>query len=137
MQLTNLTHPSYWFAIITPPFKTVSFYITLGCLIALALSGIVLRIVAKRMKENPPLSRGLFRLARPLFFVSLLGIIFFAFRQMGAAVLSARVWLLVISLIAVVWFVMVLRSVRRKYRVEYQRLREEQKYRAYLPKKKS
>lgn len=136
MNFTNIFQRSYWFAVSTPPFAQTSLIVALLILIAFFMAGVILRIISKRKRENPPLSRGLFRLARPCFFVAILGLIFTAFRQMGAAVLSARFWMLLIDLIGLIWFVMVARMVRSTYAAQFTKLQEVRKYQEYLPKKK-
>lgn len=127
---------SYWLAISTPPFRQVSFIVVVAVLTLCAAAAIALRILAQKKRANPPLARGLRRLSRPLFFLAILGFILIWFRQLGAAILSARVLLALIFVIAVVWSVWILRGVLSTYQAEYARMQEERKYREYLPKKK-
>lgn len=134
--LANVLKLSYWFAISTPPFRTVSFIVVVMVFGLCAVAAVALRILAQKKRANPPLARGLRRLARPLFFLAILGLILVWFRQLGAAVLSARAGLVLILVIALVWFAFILRAMLRTYKTEYSRLQEEQKYRSYLPKKK-
>lgn len=136
MGFTNLLALSYWFAIYTPPFRKSSFVMALVLLGILFATGVALKILAKRKKINPPLARGLSRLARPLFFISISGFILAWVRQLGAGILSARFWFALIFLITLAWFALVLRSVLRKYKVEYTQMKERWKYEQYLPKKK-
>lgn len=131
----NALKLSYWLAISTPPFQQVSFIVAIVALTLCAAAAIALRILAQKKRANPPLARGLRRLSRPLFFLAILGFILVWFRELGAAILSARALLALIFVIAAVWFALILRSTLRTYQSEYQRLQEEKKYRAYLPKK--
>lgn len=132
----NALKLSYWLAITTPPFRPVSFIVAIVMLALCAAAAIALRILAQKKRANPPLARGLRRLSRPLFFLAILGFILIWFRQLGAAILSARALFALIFVITLAWLVWILRSTLRTYKAEYQRLLEEKKYRAYLPKKK-
>lgn len=134
--MSNLLHFSYWFATFTPPFRKSSFIITLIVLGLFFAGGIVFKVLAKKNKVNPPLARGLSRLARPLLFFSIASFVLVWFRQLGAGIISARAWLVVIFLIAVVWFVFSLRAMLKTYKAEYQKISERRKYEAYLPKKR-
>lgn len=136
MGFANLLALSYWFAIYTPPFRQPSFVAALIVLGMLFAAGVVLKVLAKRKKINPPLARGLSRLAKPLFFISISGFILAWVRQLGAGILSARFWFALIFLITVAWFALVLRSVLRKYKIEYTQMKERWKYEKYLPKKR-
>ena len=136
MSLVNLLHRSYWFAVATPPFLRASFIIVLVIIGAIFVTGIVLRIIANKKRNNPPLKNGLIRLSRPFFFLAIVLFILVWFRQLGAVILSARAWLALIVIIAGLWFGFALRVVLRSYKVEYARLQEKWKYQEYLPKKK-
>src|SRR3989338_10659963 len=135
MDIANWLQLSYWFSLITPPFRPVSFITALIALAVFFAGGIALKVLAKQKRKNPPLSRGLTRLARPFFFFSILGFFLLWFRQLGAAVLSARFWLAFIFAVAAVWFTLVLRGVLRTYKGEYERLQEKRKDEEYLPRK--
>lgn len=132
----NALKLSYWFSISTPPFRQVSFIVVIAVLTLCATAAIALRIMAQKKRANPPLARGLRRLSRPLFFLAILGFILIWFRQLGAAILSARALFAFTFIIALAWFIWILRGVLSTYKAEYARLQEERKYREYLPKKK-
>lgn len=136
MSLTNLLHWSYWLAITTPPFRRTALIVAVAVLILCGVVGVIFRVIARRLKSNPPLTKGLVRLSRPLLFLALTGLIWIWFRQLGAAILSARAWLFLIGLIAVVWVIWIIRSTRKTYHTELARLQDEKKYREYLPKRK-
>lgn len=134
----NVLKFSYWLAIATPPLRQLSFIVLLIILVLVFALGIVLRVGARqRRRTNPPLAKGLQRLARPFFFFALLGLFLVFTRQMGAAVLSARIWLAAVFIIALVWGIWVARLVWKTYPAETQRLEELRKYQAYLPKRKT
>lgn len=133
----NVLKLSYWFAISTPPLTRPSFIVLLVILVLFFALGIVLKMGArKRRRTNPPLAKGLQRLARPFFFFALVGLLLMFTRQLGAAVLSARIWLAAVFVIALLWGTWVIRSVWRNYQAEVKRLEEQRKYQAYLPKRK-
>jgi ACR3 family arsenite efflux pump ArsB len=136
MNITNLLDASYWFAVYTPPLRRSSFIIVVVILVAFFVAGIVLKHLAKKVKNNPPLSRGLRKIAKPLFLFSLLGLLLTWFRQVGAGILSARAWTLLIFITALIWFVVILRDFLKTHQAEYNRFKEEQKYKEYFPKKK-
>lgn len=136
MSLANILHLSYWFSISTPPFRQGSFVATLIVLGIFFVGGIALKILAKQKRAHPPLARGLSRLARPLFFFAILGFVLVWFRQLGAAVLSARFWMFLVFAIAAVWFGLVLKSMLKTYKDEYARIEQRRKYEEYLPRKR-
>lgn len=136
MSFGNLFKLSYWFAVATPAFARTSFIIALVIIGVIFATGIAFRIIANKRRNNPPLKKGLIRLSRPFFFLAIVSFIFVWFRQLGAVILSARVWLALIDIIAALWFGFVLRAVLRSYKIEYARLQEKWKYQEYLPKKK-
>lgn len=136
MNITNILTLPYWFAFSTPPFRQPSLAIILILLTAFFAGGIALKIIAKKNKSNPPLSKGLRRLSRPLFFFSILGLILVGCRQVGAAILSSRSWILLILVIAAVWFALISRATFKTYKTEYEKIKERRKYEEYLPKKK-
>ncbi|MBI2552021.1 hypothetical protein HYW17_01830 [Candidatus Uhrbacteria bacterium] len=136
MQFTNLLHLSYWFAVYTPPLRRFSF---IAAIIVVALfigGGIVFKILSRRKKDNPPLARGLSKLSRPFWFFAAFMLILIWSRQVGAVILSARGWTLLIFLITVSWFAVILKGVLKNYKREYAQLAERKKYEEYLPKKK-
>lgn len=136
MNITNLLHVSYWFSLTTPPFRRFSFIAVLSILALCLVGAIALRVAANQKRKNPPLARGLVRLARPLFFFSILGAVLIWFRELGATVVSARFLLLLIFMIALAWFVLVLKGVLKTYQSEYELLKEKRKYEEYLPRKR-
>ncbi len=135
MSLANLLKISYWFALYTPPLRRTSFIIVVTVLLVLLVLAILLKTSAAKWRGNPPLVKALRRLARPLLFFAILGGIFVTFRQLGALVLSARIWLALIDLIALVWFILVLYRVHKTYKSEFAAIQERRKYEAYLPKR--
>ena len=126
---------SYWLAISTPTFSRGSLIIALSALILVLATAVALRVLAHKKSGNPPLARFARRAARPLFFLAILGLLLVWFRQLGAAILSARFLMALILLIALLWLVVILRAFRKTYRAELARLASEHQYRAYLPKK--
>ncbi|MBI4135166.1 hypothetical protein HY477_00315 [Candidatus Uhrbacteria bacterium] len=135
MSLTNLLQLSYWFALYTPPLRRTSFITVFILLLVLLVLVIALKTSAAKWRGNPPLAKALRRLARPIFFLVILGGVFVTFRQLGALVLSARIWLALIDTIAIVWFVLVLQRVHKTYKTEFTQIQERRKYEAYLPKR--
>lgn len=136
MDIANILTLSYWFAIITPSFKQRSLIIALVILAIFLGIGVFLRVLSRSRKSNPPLCRALVRVSRPFLFFSITGFILVWFRQLGAAVLSARFWLAFVFVISATWFVCVFIKVRKSYGREYERLETEKKYKEYLPKRK-
>lgn len=136
MSIANLSNLSYWFAIVTPGFKQWSLIIAIVMLAVVLVIGIAARVLARSRKSNPPLCRALVRASRPFLFFAITGFILVWFRQLGAAVLSARFWLVFVFVISVIWFVWIFIKVRKNYEREYERLEAEKKYKAYLPKRK-
>lgn len=136
MSITNLLRFSYWFSVHTPPFGRVAFIITLVVLGALLGIAIVLRVFARQYTLNPLLVRGLLRSTKPFFFSAILGLVLTAFRQLGAAVLSARFWMVLVLGVGIAWFGMVFYKLRGTYDAEYARLQAEKKYKEYLPKRR-
>ena len=114
-------------------FSFIVALILLGMLFALAL---LLRALARRQKENRPLTRALLRISRPLLFCSIVNFMLLGFRELGAAVLSARIWPALVDAISVIWFALVFQAIRLSYTEETARLEDQRKYREYLPKKK-
>lgn len=137
MSFGNLLKLSYWFSISTPPFGRTSLIIAAVILGVVFLGAVALRIAAKRFQGNAPLTRGLVRLSRPLFFLSIMGFLLFSFRELGAAILGARFWVALILLISIVWIVLVERSFLKTYRFEYEKIKQVEKYKEYLPKRKT
>lgn len=136
MNITNLAHLSYWFSVHTPPFGRVSFIIALVILGGLFALAILFRVFSREYAPNPLLARGLRRIARPFFFTSITGLIFVGIRQLGAAVLSSRFWMVLILGIGIAWFVMIFRALRGTYEAQITQFQAEKKYREYLPKRK-
>lgn len=136
MSITHLLHLSYWFAVITPPFGRVSLVIILVLFGGLFAVAILLRVFAREYAPNPLLARGLSRIAKPFFFVSIACLILIVFRQLGAAVLSARFWIFLVLGIGIVWFVVIFRVLRGTYEAEVVKFQAEKKYREYLPKRR-
>ena len=136
MQFTNLLPLSYWFAVRTPPFGRVSFIIALVIFGGLLALGILLRIFSAHYAPNPLLTRGLRRIAKPFFFTSIAGLILIGIRQIGAAVLSSRFWLLFVLGAGIAWFVVIFRSLRGTYESDIAKFQAEKKYREYLPKRR-
>lgn len=137
MSFANILELSYWFAIYTPPLRRSSFIVALIALAVLLVAAIVLKISAAKWRGNPPLWRALNRLARPLIFLVILGGVLITFRQLGASVLSARAWLALVDILAIAWFVVVLRRVHKTYKPELLQMRERKKYETYLPKRRN
>ncbi|HBO99876.1 MAG: hypothetical protein UX17_C0031G0011 [Parcubacteria group bacterium GW2011_GWC2_45_7] len=135
MNIANIVKLSYWFSVATPPFRQSSFAVALVVLGILFAAGIVLRVMANKKRANPPFARGLRNLSRPLFLLSILGIVFVFFRQLGALILSARVWMLALFIIAAVWFAFILKNFLRNFKLEFEKLQAEKKYKEYLPKR--
>ena len=136
MSITNLLHLSYWFAVRTPPFGRVSFIIVLVILGGLLALAILLRVFSREYAPNPLLARGLHRIARPFFFTSITGLIFIGIRQLGAAVLSSRFWMVLIFGAGIAWFVVIFRALRGTYESQIAQFQAEKKYREYLPKRR-
>lgn len=136
MQFSHLIQLSYWFSIFTPPFRSTAFIVAVVIFALCFLGGIALRIVPRRKQLPAPLIKILVRVSRPLFFFSILGGLLLWFRQVGAAILSARALLLLIFLIAAVWFVLMLRGSLKRYRSELALLEQQRAYKLYLPKRK-
>ena len=136
MNLLNLFNLSYWFSVYTPALRLSSFVVVVIIVALFLAAGIVLRVLSSRKKDNPPLSRGLARLSRPFWLFTAFMLVLIWCRQVGAVILSARGWMLLIFLIAAFWFAVILKSVLKTYKQEYARLTERKKYEAYLPKKK-
>ena len=136
MAFKHLLDLSYWFAIFTPPFRKTAFIIAVMIFALCFIAGIVLRIVPRRRQMPPPLVKILARVSRPFFFFSILGAFLAWFRQVGAAILSARAALLLIFLIAAVWLGLILRGSFKRYRSELAVLEQQRAYKSYLPKRK-
>lgn len=136
MALKHLLNFSYWFSIFTPPFRSTAFIVAVVIFVLCFLAGIVLRIVPRRKQLPPPLFKILVRVSRPLFFFSILGGFLLLFRQVGAAILSARAWPLLIFLITAVWLGVMLRGLLKRYRSELALLEQQRAYKSYLPKRK-
>lgn len=135
--LSNIVRFSYWLALSTPPFRRLSLFIMLALLAGVFAVGLILRFAAKgRRHHDPPLAKALMRMARPLFFFAVLGALFVAFRQLGALVLSARIWLMLTAAIAVAWGTAVFRRVHKTLGTDRARLQADVTYKQYLPKRK-
>ncbi|MDO8505107.1 MAG: hypothetical protein Q7S48_00795 [bacterium] len=136
MQFTNLLHLSYWFSVHTPSFGRVSFIIALVVLGALLAVAILLRVFSREYAPNPLLARGLRRISKPFFFMSITGLAFVGVRQVGAAVLSSRFWMVFILGGGFAWFVVIFRSLRSTYENEIAKFYAQKKYKEYLPKRR-
>ena len=135
MAITNLLHVSYWFAITTPPLTKIALIAILSFFILILALGVFLRVFSKTKRSNPLLAKSLKRISRPLFFCAIMGLILVWFRNLGAAILSARFWLALILIISTVWFALVFYALRKRYDAEYARLEQEKKYKEYMPKR--
>ena len=135
MNFANLLKVSYWFAITTPPLTKIALIIMLSFLVLVLALGIFLRVFSNTKRSNPLLAKSLKRIARPFFFCAIMGFLLVWFRQLGAAILSARFWPALILIISTVWFALVFLAVRKRYDAEYSRMEQEKKYKEYLPKR--
>ena len=135
MAIINLLHVSYWFAITTPPLSRLALILSTAFFALIFVAGILMRVFASKRKNNPLLSKAVKRISRPLFFCAVMGLILIWFRELGAAILSARFWLALILAISAVWFALVFRIIRKRYAAEYARMEQEKKYKEYLPKR--
>lgn len=136
MSIFNMLKISYWFSLTTPPFRQGSFIAALTVIGLFFAGAIALKVAAKHKRENPPLSRGLARLARPLWFFSILGFALVWFREIGASIISARFWFALIFVVAAVWFGALLRGLLKTYQGDYTKIEERRKYEEYLPKRR-
>ena len=124
----------YWIdlrpADITPIFFTI-----LGVKLAVFFAaGIVLRVLAGRKRKNPPLFRVLTRIARMLFTISFVGVVFYFFDYEGVYALSARFWWLLIAAGVIVWTVFIILDIVKRYPAEKRVLAERLRREKYLPK---
>ena len=135
MAIINLLHTSYWFAITTPPPSRAALILLVSFFVLVFAVGIFLRVFSNKRRTNPLLAKALKRISRPLFFCAIMGLILVWFRELGAAILSARFWLALIFIISAVWFALVFYAIRKRYDDEFTRLEQEKKYKEYLPKR--
>ena len=136
MHVGNILKLSYWFAINTPSFSNGSLIVMTVVLVGICAIAIVLRVFARQYASNPLIAKGLYRVTKPFLFTAILGGVFVAFRQLGAAVLSMRFFIFLTIVIGIAWFAGSFHAVRKKYVGEYARLEQSKKYREYLPKRR-
>ena len=125
---------NYWFNTNPPSFIGPVFLVLGILLIVVFVVGVVVKWYAWKKRGNPPLHRVLSRLGRAEIAVALIGGFLYFVSYEQTPVVSMRFWWLVLLVAAIIWKVIFLLKILKRYPVEKKARLERLEREKYLPK---
>lgn len=132
INFSRLLDLNFWFTL-HPSALTERTTIIAAIIFAVFLTlAIVLRVLVKTKKQNPPLVKFLRKLSKMLSTMALLGFVFLFFSYEQIYFLGSRFWFLAWSAGLIVWAIFIALYVARKMPKEKEELEKKQKFLKYL-----
>ncbi|HOY56045.1 MAG TPA: hypothetical protein PLH37_01290 [bacterium] len=131
--LSNLLTFSYWFNLHPEPFLGVVLKILYVFFGMLLLTGIVLRVLARKNNQNVPVKKTYEKLYYLFSTLAVIGLILMFFRQQRVLFLGAPFWFLIWLLVFLVWLFFVLRYILIKVPKLQQEIALKKELKKYLP----
>lgn len=135
--LQPLITASFWFARDPAPLLTINARLLFGVFALLFVLGVVVRVVARRRKEDRLVTETFRRIGQLGVTMGLLGLLLFFFAYQEIPFLGMRVWFLLWGIGLLVWVGMVVRYATKIVPAERRRLSERTERNKYLPRAKA
>jgi len=127
---------NYWFSLKVTILSPQGEKILIGFVSVLLFLSLIFLLLKKIfLKREVILSRFFKRIFKMFFTLGLLGLFFLFFRYENIYILGARFWFLLIILLGIVWAVILLIYLIKKFPKERKAIRDKELFEKYLPKK--
>ncbi|MEK7460621.1 MAG: hypothetical protein AAB647_00200 [Patescibacteria group bacterium] len=136
LDFKKLTDPSYILDLRPDSNSDLAFILSIVFGLAIIASGFVWLILTRREKAKPVLKGIRTRLVRWLFTTGFVGLFLIFFRATGIPYFGMRIVLLTWLLVSLIWLILILTYLLKKFPIERSLYEEHVLRERYLPKKK-